>query len=398
MIMMTPSMPVYARADIQMERGEGCHLIDTNGKRYLDFIAGIGVNAFGHGHPHLVKALQEQAAKLWHTSNLYRIPLGERLAQRLVDATFADTVFFTNSGAEAWECAVKVGRSYQTAIGRPERYKMITCHNAFHGRTLMGIASTNQEKLRKGFEPLPDHFKFVPFNDLAAMEAAIDDSVGAIKFEPIQGEGGIATATPAFMKGVRALCDKHGLLMILDEIQCGVGRTGKMFAHEHYDVTPDVICIAKGIGGGFPLGACLATEKAAAGMVAGTHGSTYGGNPLAMAVGNAVLDILLEPGFFDHVVLMGERLSQALTQLMPNHDDIFDASQAVRGLGLMRGVKLKVPNREFVGHARGSGILTAAAGSDVLRMLPPLIITDAHITEAMEYLSTAARAWQSKAA
>jgi acetylornithine/N-succinyldiaminopimelate aminotransferase len=396
--MISPMMPVYARADIQMERGEGCHLIDSNGKRYLDFIAGIGVNALGHGHPHLVKALQEQATKLWHTSNLYRMPLGERLAQRLTDCSFADTVFFTNSGAEAWECAVKVGRSYQTAIGRPERYKMITCNNAFHGRTLMGIASTNQEKLRKGFEPLPDHFKFVPFNDLAAMEAAIDETVGAIKFEPVQGEGGIATATPEFMKGVRTLCDKHGLLMILDEIQCGVGRTGKFLAYEHYDVTPDVVCIAKGIGGGFPLGACLATEKAAQGMVAGTHGSTYGGNPLAMAVGNAVLDVILEPGFFEHVALMGERLAQALTQMLPNHDDIFDASAPVRGLGLMRGVRLKVPNREFANHARHSGILTAAAGTDVLRVLPPLIITDAHIKEAMECLSNAARAWPSRAA
>jgi acetylornithine/N-succinyldiaminopimelate aminotransferase len=396
--MIAPMMPVYARADIAMERGEGAHLIDTNGKRYLDFIAGIGVNALGHGHPHLVGALQAQAAKLWHTSNLYRMPLGERLAARLTESTFADTVFFTNSGAEAWECAVKVGRAYQTAIGRPERYKMITCNNAFHGRTLMGIASTNQEKLRKGFEPLPDHFKFVPFNDLAAVEAAIDGSVGAIKFEPIQGEGGIATATAEFMKGVRALCDKHDLLLILDEIQCGVGRTGKFFAHEHYDVLPDVMCIAKGIGCGFPLGACLATEKAAIGMVAGTHGSTYGGNPLAMAVGNAALDILLEPGFFEHVTVMGERLAQALTQMMPNHDDVFDASAPVRGLGLMRGVKLKVPNRDFANHARHSGILTAAAGADVLRMLPPLNITDAHITEAVECLSNAARAWSAKAA
>jgi acetylornithine/N-succinyldiaminopimelate aminotransferase len=393
MAMITPTMPVYARADIQMERGEGCYLFDTEGRRYLDFIAGIGVNGLGHSHPALVRALAEQGAKLWHTSNLYRIPAGERLARRLTEISFADTVFFTNSGAEAWECAVKVGRAYQAAIGQPQRYKMITCHNAFHGRTLMGIASTNQEKLRKGFEPLPDHFKFVPFNDLAAMEAAIDDSVGAIKFEPIQGEGGIAVATPEFMQRVRKLCDDHGLLLILDEIQCGVGRTGKMWAHEHYGITPDVMCIAKGIGGGFPLGACLATENAAQGMVAGTHGSTYGGNPLAMAIGNAVLDVMLEPGFLDHVVAMGERLAQSLAQLTPNHDDVFDSAAPVRGMGLMRGVKLKVPNRDFVNHARHSHILSAAAGSDVMRFLPPLVIDESHVSEAMECLSRAASGW-----
>lgn len=391
--MITPTMPVYARADIQMERGEGCYVFDNHGKRYLDFIAGIGVLGLGHGHPALVAALTEQGRKLWHTSNLYRIPQGEKLAQRLCEISFADTVFFTNSGAEAWECAVKTARAYQTAIGKPERYKMITCHNAFHGRTIMGIASTNQEKLRKGFEPLPDHFKFVPFNDLAAVEAAIDDSVGAIKFEPLQGEGGISLATPEFMRGVRELCDRHGLMMILDEIQCGVGRTGKMWAYEHYGVEPDIMCIAKGIGGGFPLGACLATEKAATGMTAGAHGSTYGGNPLAMAIGNAVLDVMLVPGFLEHVVLMGQRLEQALMQMMPNHDSIYDAQAPVRGLGLMRGIRLKVPNRDFANHARASGILTAAAGSDVLRFLPPLIIDDSHIAEAMECLSAAASAW-----
>lgn len=392
--MITPLMPTYARADIQMERGEGVYLIDSNGKRYLDFAAGIAVNVLGHGHPHLVKSLQDQAAKLWHVSNLYRIPGAERLAERLKAATFADTMFFTNSGAEAWECAVKVARSYQHAVGAPQKMRMITCANAFHGRTIIGIASTNQEKLRKGFEPLPDWFPVVPFNDLAAVEAAIDDSVGAIGFETVQGEGGITPATAEFMQGVRALCDKHGLLMVLDEIQCGVGRTGAFFAYEHYGVTPDVMSIAKGIGGGFPVGACLATERAAQGMGVGTHGSTYGGNPLAMAVGNAVLDVLLEPGFFAEVAAKAARLRAALEQMIPNHDSVFDS---VRGLGLMMGIKAKVPSRDFVNHARGSGILTAAAGGDVIRLLPPLTITDAHIAEAVEKLSAAASAWTAKA-
>ncbi len=395
--MITATMPVYARADIQIDRGEGSYLFDTEGRKYLDMAAGIAVNLLGHGHPHLVKALTEQGKKLWHTSNLYRIPGGERLAQRLVDSTFADTVFFTNSGAEAWECSVKVARSYHSATGNPKKYKVITCSNAFHGRTLMGIASTDQEKLRKGFEPLPDHFKTVPFNDLAAVAAAIDDSVGAINFETVQGEGGVTAATPDFMTGVRKLCDQHGLLLILDEIQCGVGRTGKFFAHEQYGVMPDVMSIAKGIGGGFPLGACLATEKAAAGMIAGSHGSTYGGNPLAMAIGNAVLDIVLEPGFFDEVAARGARLEQALLQMTPNHEDIFRA-EPVRGLGLIRGVGLKVPSRDFVNHARSEGIMTVAAAQDVLRLLPPLNISDAEIAECVEKLSAAARSFPIKKA
>jgi acetylornithine/N-succinyldiaminopimelate aminotransferase len=395
--MITPTMPVYARADIQIDRGEGSYLYDMQGRKYLDMAAGIAVNILGHSHPHLVKALTEQGRKLWHTSNLYRIPGGERLAQRLVDSTFADTVFFTNSGAEAWECSVKVCRAYQTATGNPGRYKIITCSNAFHGRTIMGIASTDQEKLRKGFEPLPDHFKTVPFNDLAAVAAAIDDSVGGIKFEPVQGEGGVTAATAEFMTGVRKLCDEHGLLLILDEIQCGVARTGKFFAYEHYGITPDVMSIAKGIGGGFPLGACLATEKAATGMIAGSHGSTYGGNPLAMAVGNAVLDVVLEPDFLDAVNAKATRLEQALVQMIPNHDDIF-RSVPVRGLGLMRGIGLKVPSRDFANHARSEGIMTVAAAQDVLRLLPPLNISDSEIAECVEKLSAAARSFPNKKA
>jgi acetylornithine/N-succinyldiaminopimelate aminotransferase len=394
--MITPLMPTYARANIEVVRGEGSYLFDAAGKKYLDAAAGIAVNLLGHGHAHLVGALRDQASKLWHTSNLYRIPGAEKLAARLVENTFADTVFFTNSGAEAWECSVKVARSYQTAIGHPEKFRVITCTNAFHGRTLMGIASTDQEKLRKGFEPLPDHFKTVPFNDLAAVEAAIDASVGGIKFETVQGEGGVTKATQEFMTGVRKLCDAHGLLFILDEIQCGVGRTGKFFAYEHYGVTPDVMSIAKGIGGGFPLGACLATERAATGMIVGSHGSTYGGNPLGMAVGNAVLDVILEPGFFDEVSAKGARLEQALLQMIPNHDTIFKA-EPIRGLGLMRGVALKVPSRDFANHARSEGIMTVAAAQDVLRLLPPLNISDSEIAECIEKLSAAARSFPTPA-
>jgi acetylornithine/N-succinyldiaminopimelate aminotransferase len=394
--MITPLMPTYARANIEVVRGEGSYLFDAAGKKYLDAAAGIAVNLLGHGHVHLVNALKDQAGKLWHTSNLYRIPSAEKLAARLVENTFADTVFFTNSGAEAWECSVKVARSYQTAIGHPEKFRIITCANAFHGRTIMGIASTDQEKLRKGFEPLPDHFKTVPFNDLAAVEAAIDASVGGIKFETVQGEGGVTKATQEFMTGVRKLCDAHGLLFILDEIQCGVGRTGKFFAYEHYGVTPDVMSIAKGIGGGFPLGACLATERAAIGMIVGSHGSTYGGNPLGMAVGNAVLDVILEPGFFDEVSAKGARLEQALLQMIPNHDAIFK-SEPIRGLGLMRGVALKVPSRDFANHARSEGIMTVAAAQDVLRLLPPLNISDSEIAECVEKLSAAARSFPNPA-
>jgi acetylornithine/N-succinyldiaminopimelate aminotransferase len=395
LVMINPVMPVYARANIEVERGEGSYLIDRAGKRYLDMCAGIAVNAFGHGHPHLVQALQTQAAKLWHTSNLYRIPEGERAAQRLTQACFADTVFWTNSGAEAWECAVKVARAYHHATGNPHKYRMITCSNAFHGRTLSGIAATDQEKLRKGFEPLPDWFKVVPFNELDAVEAAIDPSVGAIKFEPIQGEGGITPATQSFFAGVKALCDKHGLLLVLDEIQCGMGRTGKLFAYEHYGITPDIMCVAKGIGGGFPVGACLATAQAASGMVVGTHGSTYGGNPLAMAVVNAVLDLMFAEGFLDSVTQKASRLRTMLAQMLPNHPDIF-ADEPLRGMGLMLGVKAKVPSRDFVNHARSEGIMLVAAAGDVVRMLPPLTLSEAEISEAVEKLSAAARTYPQK--
>jgi acetylornithine/N-succinyldiaminopimelate aminotransferase len=330
-----------------------------------------------------------------HTSNLYKAPAQEHLAQRLVELTFADTVFFTNSGAEAFECALKTALSYHYAAGNPHKHRVITFSNAFHGRTMAAISATDQEKLRKGFEPLPDWFKVVPFDDLAAAEAAIDDSVGAFMVEPIQGEGGIRPASVEFLTGLRALADKHGLLLILDEVQCGVARTGKLFAHELYGITPDIMAIAKGIGGGFPVGACLATEKAAAGMVIGTHGSTYGGNPLAMAACEAVLDIVAQPAFLAQVTEMGARLTQALEQLIPNHDDLFES---VRGKGLMLGLKLKSDSRAFVSHARSHDLLMVAAGDNVVRLLPPLTIEEKHIRECVERLSAAARSYQPAAA
>ena len=387
----TPMMPVYGRCEVEPVRGDGCYLYDAQGREWLDFASGIAVNLLGHSHPHLVGAIQKQAATLMHTSNLYKVPAQAELAQRLVDLTFADTVFFTNSGAEAIECAVKTCRSHQYAAGHPEKFRILTFSNAFHGRTLATISATNQEKMRKGFEPLPDWFHVLPFNDLDAVEAAIDPSIGGIMVEPVQGEGGIRPATPEFLKGLRDLCDKHGLMLILDEVQCGVARTGKLFAHEHYGITPDIMAIAKGIGGGFPVGACLATEHAASGMVIGTHGSTYGGNPLAMAACMAVLDVVTEPSFMAHVNEMATRLRAALEQMIPNHDDLFEG---VRGMGLMMGLKLKSDSRAFVNHARSHGILTVAAGDNVVRLLPPLIIEEHHIRECVDKLSAAARAYQ----
>jgi acetylornithine/N-succinyldiaminopimelate aminotransferase len=391
----TPLMPVYGRCDVEPVRGDGCYLYDAQGREWLDFASGIAVNLLGHSHPHLVGAIQKQAATLMHTSNLYKVPAQAALAERLVALTFADTVFFTNSGAEAIECAVKTCRSFQYAAGHPEKFRILTFSNAFHGRTLATISATNQEKMRKGFEPLPDWFNVLPFNDLDAVKAAIDPSIGGIMVEPVQGEGGIRPATQEFLEGLREICDEHGLMLILDEVQCGVGRTGALFAHELYGVRPDIMAIAKGIGGGFPVGACLATEHAAQGMVVGTHGSTYGGNPLAMAACMAVLDVVTEPAFLAHVNEMADRLRAALEQMIPNHDDLFEG---VRGLGLMMGLKLKSDSRAFVNHARSHGILTVAAGDNVVRLLPPLIITEHHIRECVEKLSAAAHAYSPAAA
>jgi acetylornithine/N-succinyldiaminopimelate aminotransferase len=389
----TPLMPVYPRCDVRPVRGEGCYLIGERGERYLDFAAGIAVNALGHGHPHLTEAIQRQVATLMHVSNLYGSPQGEALAKRIVDNCFADTVFFTNSGAEAIECAIKTARRYFYVTDRPHRTKIITFNNAFHGRTLGAISATNQAKMRDGFEPLLPGFDYAPFNDLAAALALVDDNTAGFMVETVQGEGGMTAGTPEFIKGLRAACDEHGLLLILDEIQCGYGRTGKFFAYEHYGIEPDIMTVAKGIGGGFPLGACLATEEAAKGMVFGTHGSTYGGNPLAMAAGMAILDVMLEPGFFEHVARMGERLRAAFEQLLPNHDHLF---AEIRGKGLMLGIRLKEPavSREFVAHLRDNhGLLTVAAGENVFRVLPPLIIDERHIAECIERLSEGARSF-----
>ncbi|WP_174292295.1 aspartate aminotransferase family protein [Sphingomonas bacterium] len=384
-------MPVYPRCGVRPVRGEGVYLYDEDGTRYLDFAAGIAVNALGHGHPALVKAIAEQAATLMHVSNLYGSPQQERFAQRLVDASFADTVFFTNSGAEAVECAIKTARRFHFAEGQPERHTLITFNNAFHGRTLGTISATNQPKMRDGFEPLLPGFRQAPFNDLAAALALVDDTTAGFLVEPIQGEGGVSVGTPEFLHGLRAACDERGLLLVLDEVQCGYGRTGTFFYHEQVGITPDIMAVAKGIGGGFPLGACLATSHAAKGMVAGTHGSTYGGNPLAMAAGEAVLDVMAEPGFLPHVEAMGARLRGALEQMIPNHDHLFEE---VRGAGLMLGLKLKSDSRRFVAHLRDEHqLLTVAAGENVVRLVPPLVIDESHIAECVDKLSAAARVY-----
>jgi acetylornithine/N-succinyldiaminopimelate aminotransferase len=387
----TPLMPVYPRSPVRPVRGEGVWLYGEDGTKYLDFASGIAVNLLGHGHPHLTRAIQDQAATLIHVSNLYGSPQGEKLAQRLVDLTFADTVFFTNSGAEAVECAIKAARRYHYAKGNAHRNVLLTFSNAFHGRTIGTISATDQAKLREGFEPLLPGFEVLAFDDLEAAKAAISDNVAGFLVEPVQGEGGVRPASREFMQGLRALCDENDLMLVLDEVQCGVARTGRLYAYEHYGIEPDILATAKGIGGGFPLGACLATEKAAGGMTIGTHGSTYGGNPLAMAAGQAVLDVVADEEFLARVARMGERLRGALEQMIPNHDHLFES---VRGLGLMLGVKMKTDSRAFVAYLREHGLLTVAAGDNVMRVLPPLVIEDAHVAEFVERLSEAARAYE----
>ncbi|MDB5594789.1 MAG: acetylornithine and succinylornithine aminotransferase [Hyphomicrobiales bacterium] len=386
--MNSPLLPTYARADISFERGEGAWLEATDGSRYLDFGGGIAVASLGYSHPHLVQALVTQGQKIWHTSNLFRIPEGERLAQRLVDASFADTVFFTNSGAEAMECAIKMARKYQSVSGHPEKYRIITFEGAFHGRTLATIAAGGQAKYLEGFGPKVEGFDQVPFGDHDALKAAIGPETGAILIEPIQGEGGIRPVPPQCLRGLRELCDEHGLLLIFDEVQTGIGRTGKFLAAEHSGVTPDIMAVAKGIGGGFPLGACLATSEAAKGMTAGTHGTTYGGNPLAMAVGNAVLDIVLAPGFLDHVAQMGLLLKQRLAELQDRHGRVVEL---VRGEGLMIGIKLRVNNADFAAAARAEHLLVIPAGDNVVRLLPPLVIAENDVSEALNRLEATCR-------
>jgi acetylornithine/N-succinyldiaminopimelate aminotransferase len=379
-------MPTYNRADVAFEKGEGAYLYATDGRRFLDFTCGIAVTALGHAHPHLVKTLTEQAQKVWHTSNLFRIPHQERLAQRLVAATFADTVFFGNSGAEAMECSIKVARKYHAAKGQPERFRIITFEGAFHGRTLATLAAGGQQKYLDGFGPKADGFDQIPFGDVKALAKAITPATAAILIEPVQGEGGVRPVPSEFLRHLRETCDEHGMLLVFDEIQTGMGRTGKLFAHEWAGVTPDVMAVAKAIGNGFPMGACLATAKAASGMTAGTHGSTYGGNPLAMAVGNAVLDVMLAEGFLDRVQQTASHLRQQLAMLVERHGDVFEE---VRGQGLLLGLKCRPANTEVTAALRTRGLLVAPAGDNVIRVLPPLIIEAAQVSEAIQIIETA---------
>ena len=381
----------FARAPLEFERGEGAWVFTPSGEAYLDFSAGIAVNSLGHANPVLVAALAEQAAKIWHTSNLFRIPGQERLAERLADASFADRVFFANSGAEANECAIKTARRYHFVNGHPERFRIITVEGAFHGRTLATLAAGGQEKYLEGFGPKADGFDQVPFGDIDAVKAAITPETAAIMVEPIQGEGGVRSFPPGYFKEIRALCDAHGLLLVMDEVQTGVGRTGKLFAYEWTGVTPDIVSLAKGIGGGFPLGACLATEEAAKGMTPGTHGTTFGGNPLAMAVGNAVLDVVLADGFLDHVRETGLYLKQRLAALVDQHPTVFDG---VRGEGLLVGLHAAKPVPEVVAALRAQHMLAAGAGDNVVRLLPPLTIGKAEVDAALEKLEAACRAFE----
>ena len=387
--MVTSVMPTYARAQLSFVKGEGVWLVDDQDRRFLDLGGGIAVNALGHANPKLVAALTEQAGALWHTSNLYQIPNQQKLADMLVDLTFADTVFFTNSGTEAMECAVKMARKYHHSKGAPERTRVITFDGAFHGRTFGMISAAGSDKLVNGFGPLLPGFDHVALGDDAALEAAIGDETAAILIEPIMGEGGIIPVPEQIMRQLRELCDRHGLLLLFDEIQCGVGRSGKLFDHEHAGVTPDIMAIAKGIGGGFPLGACLATEAAASGMVAGSHGSTYGGNPMACAVGIAVLNEISGAGFLDHVSRVSGHLRQRLEGLVASHGDVF---AEVRGRGLMLGVVCKVPNMDVVNAGYETQVLTVPGGDNVIRILPPLTLTEAESDDAIARLDQAATA------
>jgi acetylornithine/N-succinyldiaminopimelate aminotransferase len=385
-------LPTYNRSPLAFTHGEGAYLYTNDGRRYLDFGSGIAVTALGHCHPHLVKALNEQAGKLWHCSNIYTIPDQERLAKRLVDLTFADAVFFANSGAEAVECGIKMIRHYQHSTGHPEKYRVLCVNNAFHGRTLTTIFAGGQPKHTEGFGPPVDGFDHVAFGNLNEMRAAVSEKTAGILVEPIQGEGGYSATPPGYLQGLRAICDEFGLLLMFDEVQTGNGRTGKLFAYEVYGVAPDIMATAKGLGGGFPVGACLANAKAATGMVAGTHGSTFGGNPLAMAVGNAVLDVIAAPGFLDKVAAMGKQLHAKLAALQKRHPGVF---VEVRGLGLMAGLRCAegVNSGDMVVKLREAGLLTIGAGQNVVRIAPPLIIDDSHIAEAIMILDKVAAAW-----
>ena len=388
----SPLMPVYPRCGVRPIKGEHCHLIDEDGTRYLDFASGIAVNLLGHSHSGLIGAIQRQAETLMHVSNLYGSPQGEELAQMLVDKTFADTVFFTNSGAEAVEAAIKTARAYhQHDDGDAQRTELITFTNAFHGRTMATISASNQEKMHKGFMPLLPGFQYAEFDNLDHAKSLMSDKTAGFLVEPIQGEGGIRPGSDEFIHGLRKLADDNDLMLVFDEVQCGVARTGKLYAYEHYGIEPDIMATAKGIGGGFPLGACLATEKAARGMGFGTHGSTYGGNPLAMAAGKAVMEAVANDTFLNEVAEKGERLRSRLEQFIGNYPEMFEL---VRGKGLMLGLKMKVESRPFFVHLRDNQqLLTVAAGDNTLRILPPLVAGDAEFDEFFDKLSAGAASY-----
>ena len=389
-------LPTYNRTDVAFVRGEGSYLFAEDGKRYLDFGAGIAVNAFGYANPALIKALTEQAGKLWHTSNLYRVPGQESLSQKLVANTFADTVFFTNSGTEAIELAIKMARRHHFVNGQPNRFHIVSFEGAFHGRTMAAINAGGNEKYLEGFGPRMAGFDQVPLGDLDALKKIVGPHTAALIIEPLQGEGGVRPVAPEFLRALRKLCDDTGMLLIFDEIQTGVGRTGKLFAYEWLGLEPDIMTVAKGIGGGFPLGAVLATAGAANGMTVGTHGTTYGGNPLAMAVGNAAIDLALAPGFLDHVNKIANYLHQQLGALVAGHPDLFEG---VRGQGLMIGLKMKTPSAEFLAAARANGLIVLPAGDNVVRLLPPLTLSEDEAREGLELLSkTASQMGAQKAA
>nr|CAX84192.1 Acetylornithine aminotransferase [uncultured bacterium] len=391
--MVSAVMPTYARADLAFERGDGCWLLATDGRRFLDFGSGVAVTALGHAHPRLIAALTAQAGKLWHCSNLYRVPGQERVAERLIANSFADTAFFCNSGAEAMECALKMVRKYHDAVGTPERYRCIVAEGAFHGRTLATIAAGGQEKHLKGFDPVVDGFDHVPFGNMNALRNAIGPQTAAIVVEPVQGEGGVRPAEADYLRKLRLAADEFGLLLVFDEVQTGMGRTGSLFAYEQAGVAPDIMALAKGLGGGFPIGACLATEKAAQGMTAGTHGSTFGGNPLAMAVAETVLGVMLEPGFLAGVADKGRFLAAGLAELVKKHP----ASLAsARGRGLLQGLVCIRPNSDVVEACYGQGLLTVMAGDNVVRVLPPLIVTESEIEEGCARLDAALTALEER--
>lgn len=391
---MSAILPVYRRSNITIARGEGCYLFSADGTRYLDFAAGIAVNALGHGHPHVVAALKKQADMLWHCSNMYRMEGLERMADRLVANSFADMVFFGSSGAEAVEAGLKMCRKYHDATGNPNRYRIITMRGGFHGRTLACISAGGNAIARDGYGPLVDGFDYADFNDLDSVAAQIGPDTAAILVEPVQGEGGIIEARKEFMQGLRKLCDQHGLLLFIDEVQCGMGRTGALFAHEQMGVRPDIVATAKGIGNGFPLSACLVTQAVGQVMTPGSHGSTYGANPLAMAVGNAVLDIILAEGFFDMVRARGKQLKDGLAALVASYPSIF---REARGQGLILGLQTVGPVMEAVEELRANGLLTAPAQDNVIRLTPPLIVSEAQVSQALSVLAqVAARMEQSQ--